>query len=378
MKNNLWKISASTFLLYGGLAILVYFSLFLKEIGLNNAQIGLIVSLFSWTALLSRPFGGRISDAFNPRTLLLLGAGLFSLSLFGLAMVGKNIPLIAVLRIGSGLGFAWYALGSLLQSVEGERLENFTGNVSTLAVFYLLPYFFYPYVGIKVAKKFGFSWMFALAGLSALASLPLILSLRNPERRRKNRGKIKISSGVFFLGLMNFLMGWSVNIAFPFIPLIEKVRPGVETGFFFTMVSATAVLIRAFLGRKFPFWGRPSAFVPGFAGFASGFILSYFARSTLQFLAVGLLIGIGVGTVYPNITSITLKIAQEEHRGLTMGFVSSMGDLGFCTGPVIFGYISYKMGLVNSFLLWGFLLSIAFSILYALLHRRVRCGKISS
>ncbi len=378
MKNNLWKISASTFLLYGGLAILVYFSLFLKEIGLNNAQIGLIVSLFSWTALFSRPFGGRISDAFNPRTLLLLGAGLFSFSLFGLALAGKNIPIIVALRVSSGLGFAWYALGSLLQSVEGERLENFTGNVSTLAVFYLLPYFFYPYLGIKVARKFGFPWMFALAGLSALASLPLILSLKNPERRKKSRGKLKISSGVFFLGLMNFLMGWSVNIAFPFIPLIEKVRPGVETGFFFTMVSAMAVLIRAFLGRKFRFWGKPLAFVPGFAGFVSGFILSYFASSTLQFLAVGFLVGIGVGTVYPNITSITLKIAQEEHRGLTMGFVSSMGDLGFCTGPILFGYLSYKMGLVTSFLLWGILIALVFSASYLFLNSSIQCRENSA
>ena len=353
MKGNLWKISASTFLVYGGLAILVYFSLFLKELGLNNAEIGLIVSLFSWTALFSRPLGGRLGDRYSPKTLLILGAGIFSLSLFGFALVGKNIPFIIALRISTGLGFAWYALGSLLQSVEGERLEKFTGNVSTLSVFYLLPYFLYPYLGIRIARAYGFSWMFAAGGLSALASVPLILFLRKTDRRKTIRGKLRITPEVFFLGLMNLLMGWSVNIAFPFIPLLEKVRPGVETGFFFTMVSAVAVFIRAYAGRKFSFWGKPGAFLPGFLGFALGFALSRFASSTFLLVLVGLLIGIGVGTVYPNITSITLKIAPSQHRGITMGFVSSMGDLGFCTGPIIFGYLSYKIGLLNSFLVWS-------------------------
>ncbi len=356
MRKNLWKISASTFFVYGGLAILVYFSLFLKEIGLNDAEIGLIVSLFSWTALFSRPLGGRIADRYSPRSLLLLGAGIFSLSLFALSVVGKNVPLIVAIRISTGLGFAWYALGSLLQSVEGEKIERFTGNVSTLSVFYLLPYFMYPYLGIRIARIYGFGWMFALGGASVLVSIPIIFSLRKVERKSSKRGNLKITPEVLFLGFMNLLIGWSVNIAFPFIPLIEKIKPGVETGFFFSMVSAVAVLIRAYAGRKFRFWGSPGAFLPGFLGFASGFVFAHFVSSTMHLIAVGFLIGVGVGTVYPNITSITLKIAPQEHRGITMGFVSSMGDLGFCTGPIIFGYLSFKLGLLPSFLLWGGLL----------------------
>ncbi|MCD6454272.1 MAG: MFS transporter [Candidatus Aminicenantes bacterium] len=353
MKKNLVKISVSTFLLYGGVAVLVYFSLFLKDLGLNDAQIGLIVSLFSWTALFVRPVGGKIADSLTTKTLLLLGAGLFSFSLIGLGFAGKNIPAIIALRIASGLGFAWYALGSLLQSVEGEELKNFTGNVSTLSVFYLLPYFAYPFIAIKIARSAGFKWMFLFAGFLAFLSIPLILSIKNPKRKPSEKKKLRIKPGIIFLGVMNFLMGWCVNIAFPFVPLIEKIRPGIETGLFFTMVSAVAVAIRAYIGRKFSFWGRPAALIPGFLGYACGFFAAYFARNTLEFMAVGILIGIGVGIVYPNVTAMTLRCADQRYRGVTMGFVSSMGDLGFCTGPIIFGYLSFKLGLLNSFLLWA-------------------------
>lgn len=370
MRKTLVKVSASTFLLYGGLAVLVYFSLFLKELGLNNAQIGVIVSLFSWTALFSRPVGGKIADSLSVRTLLLLGASVFAFSFFGLAAVGKNVTLIVALRVAAGLGFAWYALGSLLQSIEGEKLGNFTSNVSTLSVFYLLPYFIYPYLAIRIAKEAGFSLMFLFGGVSVLLSLPLIISIKRPIRKRRNNStsREKFRPEIVLLGMMNFFMGWSVNIAFPFFPLLEKVRPAIDTGLFFTVVSFTAVVIRAYVGRKFSFWGKPDVFFPGFFAYSLGFLVAYFAKTTPIFLIAGVLIGIGVGTVYPNITAMTLRLAEEGYRGVTMGFVSSMGDFGFCAGPIIFGYISYHLGLLSSFLVWAGV--IAFVPLWFILQLR--------
>ncbi len=375
MRKNLIKISASTFLLYGGLAVLVYFSLFLKNLGLNNAQIGLIVSLFSWTALFARPVGGRIADSLSVRTLLILGAMIFAISFFGLAIVGKNVPFIVGLRIAAGLGFAWYALGSLLQSVEGEELGKFTSNVSTLSVFYLLPYFIYPYIAIRIARGMGFSAMFLFGGISVILSIPIILSIKSLRRQKKikeREPRRKFGSGIFLLGIMNFFMGWSVNIAFPFFPLLEKIRPSIDTGLFFTVVSFMAVIIRAYIGRKLPFWGQPDVLFPGFLAYSLGFVVAYFAKTTLVFLIAGVFTGIGVGTVYPNITAMTLRLAEEDYRGVTMGFVSSLGDFGFCTGPIIFGYLSYKIGLLPSFLLWAVVIGIVPFMFILQLRKRVK------
>jgi len=358
MRKNLAKISLSTFLLYGGVSRLVYFSLFLKNMSLNDAQIGIIVSLFSWTALLARPIGGKIADSISVKFILLLGASIFSLSLFSLAAVGDRIPIIVILRITTGLGFAWYSLGSLLQSVEGARLRKFTSNVSTLSVFYLLPYFIYPYMAIRIAKKSGFPAMFVFGGISAAVSIPIILSIKNVNKKERTKVKLKIRLEIFLLGMLNFFLGWSVNVAFPFIPLIEKVRPGVDTGLFFTVVSLLSVSIRAYLGRLLPSWGKPFILIPAFLSFSAGFVVASFAVNTPVFLVGGILMGIGIGSIYPNITAMTLRTAEETRRGVTMGFVSSMGDLGFCTGPIIFGFLSYKFGLMNSFLIWAGVIAI--------------------
>ncbi len=373
-KYNLALISASTFFLYGSLSVFVYLSLFLKSQGFNDATIGVVVSLFSWTALLFRVAGGRISDLYSPKKLLIAGSAAFLSSTIGFAFVGRSLPVIVLLRVLQGLGFSWFGLGSLLQSVEGLSREKFSRNVTLLAVFYLSPYILFPFIAEQIWKSAGFPRMFLFAAVLCALSLPGLLFLQTGEREPTQEQNFRFSFPLPFFAAWNFLFGWCVSAAFSFSPLIKKLYPQLNTGSFFTTMAVLAVIMRAFLGIRIPLWGRPEILPPAFLSFAAGFLGLSLTNSQPLLIASAVFTGIGLGSVYPNVMALTLKHAPPCCRGRALGVVAAVGDLGHSSGPVVFGFLSYSFGLQKAFFIWWALISVLALLTFALYRK----GRASS
>lgn len=357
-RRNLFLISTSTFFLYGSLSVFVYLSLFLKNLGFDDAIIGIVVSLFSWTSFLFRALGGKISDIYSPKKLLIAGSSFFLLSTIGFAIVKGSLPIIILLRILNGVGFSWFGLGSLLQSVEGSRQDRFTKNVTRLAVFYLFPYMLFPFFAEQIWRTWGFPAMFLFAALLCASSLPALFFIQETPRNKEEKSNFRFSFPFPLFASWNFLFGWCVSASFSFTPLLKKIHPDIRTGLFFTVISILAVSLRAYLGMKIPVWGKPSIILPAFFSFALGFAGLSMTSSTTLLLISAIFAGAGLGTVYPNIMAMTLRSAPPCCRGRALGIVASVGDLGHSTGPMIFGLLSYSFGLKIAFLLWAILIAI--------------------
>ncbi len=367
-KRNLLLISTSTFFLYGALSVFVYLSLFLKNLGFDDAVIGIVVSLFSWTSLLFRTLGGKISDLYSPKKLLIAGSSFFLLSTIGFALIKDSIVIIVFLRILNGVGFSWFGLGSLLQSVEGSRQERFTRNVTRLAVFYLFPYMLFPFLAEQIWRTWGFPAMFLFAAFLCASSLPALFFIRETPRKKEEKDDFHFSFPLPLFASWNFLFGWCVSASFSFTPLLKKIHPDIRTGLFFTVISILAVSLRAYIGMKIPVWGKPSIILPAFLSFALGFAGLSLTSSTTMLLISAVSVGAGLGTVYPNVMAMTLRSAPPCCRGRALGIVASVGDLGHSTGPMIFGFLSYSFGLKTAFLLWALLVA-TFSLVTFLIFR---------
>src|SRR5271165_3598069 len=97
-----------------------------KELGLSDAQIGLISSAFIWLyALVGLPLG-RVADSYNRRKLLAAGMVVWSL-LTGMAALAVNYTMLLASRLGFAVGEAVVApaatswIGDLFPAAQRSR-----------------------------------------------------------------------------------------------------------------------------------------------------------------------------------------------------------------------------------------------------------------
>jgi MFS family permease len=70
-------------------------------------------------------------------------------------------------------------------------------------------------------------------------------------------------------------------------------------------------------------------------------------------VAVSIMAGIGVGTVWTNSDALISGLAAKGRLGATMGAAGSFKELGDMLGPVLIGLISQAFGLTVGFVACG-------------------------
>ena len=80
--------------------------LFIKELGGLDAQVGLAVGVFTFAAVVVRPFAGGLLDQYGRRPFLLAGLALFAVSMFLYGWVG-GVGTLLIVRVVHGIGWAF-------------------------------------------------------------------------------------------------------------------------------------------------------------------------------------------------------------------------------------------------------------------------------
>src|ERR671918_771306 len=111
------RLVTPTFVLVG-LASLAYFTadgvliptvpLYVEgPLGGGDVAVGFSVGAFSVTALLLRPWAGRLGDRRGRRLLMVFGGALVALSVAGY-LLARSVPLLVALRLVTGVGEAFF------------------------------------------------------------------------------------------------------------------------------------------------------------------------------------------------------------------------------------------------------------------------------
>ena len=152
--------------------VVTILSKYLTGIGITIALAGVIVGLFSLTSLVSRPFCGLMADRLNNVWLLVASNILMAIGLLGFAFT-KNVTLIFIFRILSGLGFA---VGSTVQVSLIIRFipqDKMGEGIGYMGISQLIGSACAPAVGLTIATAFGMKETFIAA--AALPALTCVL-----------------------------------------------------------------------------------------------------------------------------------------------------------------------------------------------------------
>ncbi|NMA80611.1 MAG: MFS transporter, partial [Jeotgalicoccus halophilus] len=137
--------------------------LYVQEIGSNETWVGIIVGIFTFSALLIRPFGGKMLDTTGRAPVFITGLAILVISLYSLAVSTTILILVAVRIVqGIGWGLSNTASGTIASDLvpkdrRGEGLGFFglSGNLA-LAIG--------PALGLFLVNHIEFSTLFIICG----------------------------------------------------------------------------------------------------------------------------------------------------------------------------------------------------------------------
>jgi FSR family fosmidomycin resistance protein-like MFS transporter len=213
-------------LLNGSRAVLLaYLS---EPLGLTNANIALISTLYVWTASITQPVFGWLTDRFGPRWLA-AGGLVWMMIFFMLAMFlpGKeSLFLLVIASLGSA---ALHPAGAMQATLRGRT--HYAGRETTAASFFFMfgqmGFFFGPIIAGPLLGTFGLYGLLIPAGFCLPIALNVGWQLRNsrPVQTIEDKGSIQMRRSVGFiitLTVVAVLQAWSQQNMMTFLPKYLK------------------------------------------------------------------------------------------------------------------------------------------------------------
>lgn len=323
--------------------------LFIKEIGGNEGQVGLVMGVFMLCSVVLRPIVGVLLDRFGRRSFVVLGLLLFLLSMYLYNWVAGIAALLA-LRILHGM--SWAVSSTAIQTAitdlipASRRGEGFGwfGMAMTVAMAAG------PMYGVWVVEGMSYHALFLFGvGLSAVA-LVLALCADMPYRPQVNtRMPSLFEKSVLPISVSVFLFFLAYGSITTFVPLFaESIK--VNSGVFFLAYAATLGVTRPVGGKLSDRYGEVFIIIPALMSAILALIVLSLASGLFGVLVSAFLYGIGFGSAHPAFQAATLRLVPAERRGVANASLSTAIDLGIGLGAILLGWVSQYAGYQALFL----------------------------
>ena len=339
-------------------------------LGGGHVAVGVIIGAFSVTAVLMRPYSGRLGDRRGRRILMVAGATSIALATLGYVPARSLVPLL-ILRALTGVGEALFYVGAASavndlapKGRRGEALSLFSlALYSGIAVG--------PVIGEIVLDGMSFQavWLVSAGAGFVAAAIALLL----PETRHEEdigNGSLRLVHPAGLLpGAALAMSVWGLSGFNAFVPLYALDLGMSGSRGAFVMFSAIVLSIRS-IGRRIPDRLGPLRT----ARFSLGVTAIGMMVVGLWDTPAGLFSGVAVFAVgqalaFPALMTLAVEAAPPSERGSVIGTFTAFFDLAFGLGAVSLGAVSELLGYSGLFVTAG-LIAFAGMGLMMLVSRR--------
>ena len=344
--------------------------LYLSErFGATKDVIGLVLSGYTITALLFRPFSGYVVDAFPRKTVLMISFGAFAIFFAGY-LAASTLLLFTIVRTLHGGPFGALTVSNSTVAIDVLPSSRRTEGIGYYGLSNNLAMAIAPTIGIFIYKYTqSFELLFWLALVVACAGWIVDATVRL-DAKAIVKNKSKFSWDRFFLvrgwllGLNMVAFGFSFGVLSNYLAIYGKEVMGITggTGTYFMLCSVGLILSRL-QGGKALRNGRVthnagSGMVISLVGYTL-FILvptlsSLFTIHSSLFTSLGyygsaLLIGLGNGHMWPAFQNMTINVAHNNQRGTANSTILISWDIGMGLGILVGGVVSELLGYSAAF-----------------------------
>ncbi len=306
---------------------------------------GLIISLFTLSAGLSRPFSGKLADKIGRIPVMIFGAVICILASF-LYPVITSVAGFLLLRFihGFSTGFTPTGISAYVADIipfyrrgEAMGIQSLFGSLGMAAG---------PAAGGYIAEIWGINPLFYSSSVTAFISIIILLNLKetikNRESLKSSHFKLKrheiIEKRVLVPSLVLLLTVFSFGIVLTIIPDFSEYLGIRNKGLFFAVFTVSSLAIRIIAGRTSDKYGRIPVMKVATASMVLSMLIIGFSDSKTVFLIGGVIFGCSVGMNSPTVSAWTIDLSLDEFRGRALATMYIALEAGIGLGALISGW----------------------------------------
>jgi len=344
---------------------------FLERLGGGEYK-GLIIALFTLTAMISRPFSGKLADKIGRVPVIMVG----SVVCFICSLIYPILTTVAgfmLLRLVHGFSTGFTPTGTAAYMSDVIPAARRGEAMGMLGTFGSLGMAAGPALGGMLANRLSLNAVFYCASALGMLSIVILLGIRETlhSRERFRFSMLKVQKEDLFEPrvlapcIVMLCLGFSYGTVFTLIPDFGEEVEIRNKGLLFTYMTVSALIVRLIGGRASDRWGRKPVLRVASIFVATAMAIMAFADSPLQLILGMTLYGLAHGTTSPTLIAWATDLSNPVHKGRGVASVYIFMEFGIGMGALASGliYSNDPTRFAYAFALCSALAIIAFSYL---------------
>lgn len=305
---------------------------------------GLIISLFTITAMLSRPFSGKLADSVGRIPIMMVGSIVcFICSAFYPVITGVLGFFLLRLIHGFSTGFTPTGQTTYLSDIvpakrRGEAM-GFLGTAGTIGMAGG------PALGGTITNQISLDAMFYCSSFFALSSILILVGIKEtlPAKKKFSPSMLKIKRTDLFEPrvlvpcLVMALCAFSFGTVYTVIPDFGEFVGIKNKGLLFTYFTLASLLVRFMGGKASDIYGRAQVLKFSTVLITGAMLIIGTAESGLV-LTIGVFVyGLGHGITAPTLLAWASDLSDDKRRGRGLASLYIFMEIGIGVGAFASG-----------------------------------------
>jgi MFS family permease len=375
---NFWVVCISMLL------FMISFNLIMPELNGILSDLGggkwkgLIITIFTISAAISRPFSGKLSDTIGRKKVMYIGLVLCILVNL-MYPFSHSVFLFLVVRFIHGFTVGFTPTGATAMITDILPLDKRGVGMGIWGTFISLGIGVGQFLGTPIAAEFGVDSLFYVS--LVLNIISIVLLPFSVETLKETKGmqishlsisrKEVFEPSVLPSAFVMFLTSSCSGCVFVLAPDISTYLKIDNKGWFFLFYVFTTILVRLFTGKLSDKIGRQKTLFIGVLLLFISMCLLVNVNSIASFTIAAIVFGLATGVNSPALFAWTADLSHPQRKGIGAGTMFIALEIGIMFGSFItlFVYSNTLKTASNSFYL-GVLTSLC-----ALIYLIVRIQK---
>lgn len=335
---------------------------------------GLIISLFTLTAMISRPFSGKLADKFGRIPVIVLGSVVCFVCgiIYPVVATVTGFLLIRLIH-GFSTGFTPTGQSAYLSDViPAQRRGEAMGIMGTAGS---LGMAIGPPIGGVIANHFSINVLFYASSLFAITSLFILTSLKETLaiKNKFSVTMLKVTKHdlfdfkVWMPCLVMVLCSYSYGTILTLVPDLSEFAGIENKGLLFIFFTIASLAVRLLGGKASDRYGRKNVLIISTAMIAGAMAIMGFSDSPRHLMIGMTLYGFGQGMAAPTLLAWATDLSDQLHKGRGIASLYIAMELGIGSGAFTSAllYDNNAFNFIRTFLMCASLSALAFIFLLA-------------
>ena len=347
---------------------------------------GLIITLFTISAAISRPFSGKLADTIGRKKVIYLGI-ICSFFVMLIYPFSYSVLFFLILRFlhGFSAGFAPTGATALLTDLIPEKSRGHAMGI--WGTFISLGIGVGQTLGSWIYLSFGFTILFLIGALFSLIAFILVFWIKETlvNQQKFNFKLLRISwkdvfePNVLPAAFVMLLSAMCSGMIFVLTPDLSTYLGISNKGFFFGIYVIATILIRLLTSSLSDRIGREKTLLIGCFILVISMLLVGTSSSIVSYIFAAIIFGIATGITSPTMFAWTADLSHEDRRGVGAGTMFIALEFGIMFGALLtlVSYDSTKSTIFLTFLIGAMMATIACIYLIVIIARKKKVNTLN-